>query len=245
MTILFMILVIIGLPLWLWLASRISQVSNTGALLSLFLVIPAFYWVYKLWKNPRARLQQAAYANLVVNFILMPALVIYSTHHAVNQVSEAAVAKDNPYMTSWCQKNSDAVYDPVLQTCVEPTKEVVLALEKRDKLMPQLESQLNQYGIAGALDRTITPDITEFKKQADIADAAAYQLSPAAAHPLYMLLCLSNSACKHQVNKLTKEGTPNIVMGKGKLLLLIAPDAMDDAQLKKVKASLASFNPDI
>ncbi len=68
MTILFMILVIIGLPLWLWLASRISQVSNTGALLSLFLVIPAFYWVYKLWKNPRARLQQAAYANLAVNF---------------------------------------------------------------------------------------------------------------------------------------------------------------------------------
>lgn len=243
MTILFMILVIIGLPLWLWLASRISQVSNTGALLSLFLVIPAFYWVYKLWKNPRANLQHAAYANLAVNFILMPALVMYSTHYLTKQVSEAAVTKDNPYMTRWCQENSDAVYDPVLQTCVEPSKDMVLAQEKHDNVMGQLESQLNQRGVAGALDRTVTPEITELKKQADIADAAAYQFSPAAPHPLYVLLCLSASACNHQINKLKKEGTPNIAMSKGKLLLLVAPDAVDATQLKKIKASLASFTP--
>jgi hypothetical protein len=243
MTILFMILVIIGLPLWLWLASRISQVSNTGALLSLILVIPAFYWVYKLWKNPRANLHNAAYANLAVNFILIPALVMYSTHYATSQVREAAVAKDNPHMTSWCQEKNDAVYDPVLQTCVEPTKDVVLAQEKRDNVIGQLENQFNQRGVAGSLDRTVTPEITEMKKQADIADVAAYQFSPPAAHPIYILLCLSNSACSHQINKLSKEGSPNIAMSKGKLLLLIAPDAVNDAQLKKIKGSLASFTP--
>jgi len=238
-----MILVIIGLPLWLWLASRISQVSNTGALLSLILVIPAFYWVYKLWKNPRAHLQKAAYANLAVNFILMPGLVIFSTHYATSQVREAAVAKDNPYMTSWCREKNDAAYDPVLQMCVEPTKDGVLAQEKHDNVMGQLESQLNVAGVTGRLDRTVTPEIAEMKKQADIADVAAYQLTPVAPHPLYMLLCLSASACNHQINKLKKDGTQNTVMGKGRLLLLIAPDAADDNQLKKIKTALASFAP--
>jgi hypothetical protein len=32
-------------------------------------------------------------------------------------------------------------------------------------------------------------------------------------------------------------------MGKGKLLLLIAPDAVDDTQLKKIKTSLSNFAP--
>ena len=36
--ILFIILITIGLALWFWLASRISQVSNTGALLRMFLM---------------------------------------------------------------------------------------------------------------------------------------------------------------------------------------------------------------
>lgn len=243
MTILFMILVIIGLPLWLWLASRISQVNNTGALLSLLLVIPAFYWVYKLWDDKRANLRHAAYANLAVNFILMPALVMYSTHYATSQVSEAAIAKDDPRMMQWCQEKNDAVYDPVLQMCVEPTKDVVLTLEKRDNLMGQLENHLNQHGVAGKLDRTTTPETEALKKQADVADAAVYQLTPAAAHPLYMLLCLSKSACKHQMSKQKKDENPNIAMSKGKLLLLMAPDAVDETQLKQIETSMASFTP--
>ena len=54
---LFIILITIGLSLWFWLASRISQVSNTGALLGMFFIVPAFYWTYKLWNNRRANLQ--------------------------------------------------------------------------------------------------------------------------------------------------------------------------------------------
>lgn len=245
MTILFMILVIIGLPLWLWLASRISQISNIGALLSLFLVLPAFYWCYKLWGNKRANLRNAAYANLIVNFIAMPCLVIYSGHYATTQIREASVTKADPHMTKWCREQNDAVYDPVLQVCVEPSKADILAQEQQDNAMGQLESQLNQHGITGALDRTVTPEITELKKQADVADAASFQLSPATAHPLFMLLCLSESACTHQVNKQKKDGDANVAISKGRLMLLFPPDAVDDAQLKKIKSSMASFKPNL
>lgn len=245
MTFLFMVLVIIGLPLWLWLASRISQVSNTGALLSLFLVVPAFYWVYKLWQNRRANLRVPAIANLIVNFIAMPGLVLYSTHYATNQISEASVPKDNPQMNRWCQEQNDAVYDPVLKVCVEPTKADILTQEKRDNLMGQLEQQLNQHGLAGALDRSTTPEIAELKNLPDVADAVSYQFSSAGEvpHPLQMLLCLSETACTHLANKYKKDGSDKIAVGKGKLMLLIPPDAVDEARLKKIRTSVMSFKP--
>ena len=245
MTLLFIILVIIGLPLWLWLASRISQVSNTGALLSLFLVIPVFYWTYKLWHNRRANLRTPAIANLIVNMIALPCLIFYSNHYAISQIREASVAKDDPKMTHWCQEQNDAVYDPVLQVCVEPSKADVLAQEKRDNVMGQLENQLNQHAVAGELNRDITPEITTLKKSQDVADAASYQFLPASAsqHPLLMVLCISESACTHMANKQKKEGSTNIAVGKGRLLLLIAPDSVDDAQLKKIKAAMSKFAP--
>jgi hypothetical protein len=242
MTFLFMILVIIGLPLWLWLASRISQETNTGALLSLLLVIPAFYWVYKLWNSRRANLRTPAIANLIVNFIALPALVVYSTHYATNQVREESVAKDNPQMSRWCQEQNDAIYDPVMKVCVEPTKTDVLALEKRDNQMGQLETYLNQHGLAGGLDRNATPEIDELKKSPDVVDAAIFKLTPATSQAqLQMLLCLSESACDHLVKKQKRDGSTAIAIGKGKLMLLIAPDLFADDQVKKIKKVVASF----
>lgn len=243
--ILLIILISIGLSLWFWLASRISQVSNTGALLGMFLILPAFYWTYKLWNNRRANLQTPALANLAVNFIALPCLVLYSTHLTSSEVREASIQKDNPQMTHWCQEQNDAVYDPVLKVCVEPTKADVQAQEARDNLMGQLEHHLNQRGVTGELDRSVTPEITELKSSPDVVDAASFQFSPSgsARHPLLMLLCLSETACTHLVNKQKRDGSTNIAAGKGKLLLLIPPDAADDAELRKIKSSVGSFKP--
>jgi len=244
MTFLFMILVIIGLPLWLWLASRISQISNTGALLSLFLVIPAFYWVYKLWRDRRANLRIPAIANLIVNFIAMPALIVYSTHYATSQVAETSVPIDNPQMNKWCREQNDAIYDPVMKVCVEPTKADVLALESRENMMGQLEQRLNKDGVTGALDRSATPEIDELKKSSDVADAASFKLSSATSQvPMQMLLCLSESACAHLVKKQQKDGSTALAIGKGKLMLLIPPDAVTDGQIKKIKTAMTNFTP--
>jgi hypothetical protein len=244
---LFAVLILVGLPLWLWLAARISQVSNSGALLSLFLVVPAFYWTYKLWHNRRADLRVPAVANLAINLIALPALVLYSTHYATGQARAAAVPKDNPRMTAWCREQNDAIYDPVLELCVEPTKADVLAQEKQDNSMGQLEQYLNQHGFAGALDRNATAETTALSSRPDIADAASYRFSlpatsAAAPPPGTMLLCLSASACAHVAAKEKRDGT-NIAVAQGRLLLLLAPDAIDDAQLKKLKAAMARFKP--
>ncbi|HSY28616.1 MAG TPA: hypothetical protein VK832_14000, partial [Burkholderiaceae bacterium] len=95
------------------------------------------------------------------------------------------------------------------------------------------------------LNRDITPEITALKKSPDVADVASYQLLPASAsqHPVLMLLCLSESACTHMANKQKKEGSTNIAIGKGRLMLLIAPDSVDDTQLKKIKTSMSRFTP--
>jgi len=243
--ILFIILITIGLALWFWLASRISQVSNTGALLGMFLIVPAFYWTYKLWNNPRANLKTPAIANLIVNLIGLPSLFLFSTHYATSQIAEASIAKDNPQMTHWCQEQNDAVYDPVLKLCVEPTKADVQAQEQRDNLMGQLEQHLHRHGVAGELDRSVTPEITALKNLPDVVDAASYQFSQSgtAQHPPLMLLCLSEVACNHMANKQKKDGSPNIAVGKGKLMLWFAPDAVDNMLLKKIKAAVATFKP--
>jgi hypothetical protein len=181
---------------------------------------------------------------LIVNFIAMPGLVMYSTHYATNQIREESVAKDNPQMNRWCQEQNDAIYDPVLKDCVEPTKADVLALENRDHVMSQLEQYLNQRGIAGELDRSPTPENDEIKKSPDIVDAATYKLTPATSQaPLQMLLCLSESACTHLSKKQKRDGSTAIAVGKGRLLLVIAPDSVTDSQLKKIKTAMASFAP--
>ena len=242
---LFIILITIGLSLWFWLASRISQVSNTGALLGMFFIVPAFYWTYKLWNNRRANLQIPAIANLIVNLIGLPCLFLFSTHYAASQIREASIPKENPQMTHWCQEQNDAVYDPVMKVCVEPSKAEVLVLEQRDNLMGQMERTLNQRGLAGELDRSVTPEITALKNLPDIVDAATYQFSQPGTSPapLLMLLCLSEAACTHMANKQKKEGSTNIAVGKGKLMLLIPPDAVDEASLKKIKTSVSNFKP--
>lgn len=242
---LFIVLITVGLSLWFWLASRISQVSNTGALLGMFLIVPAFYWTYKLWRNRRANLRVPAIANLIVNVIGLPCLFLYSTHYATSQIREASMPKENPQMTHWCQEQNDAVYDPVMKVCVEPSKADVLAMEQRDNLMGQLEHTLNQHGLAGGLDRSITPEITALKNLPDVVDAATYQFAQprTSQHSPLMVLCLSEAACTHMANKQKKEGSTNISVGKGKLMLLIAPDAVDDAHLRKIKTSVANFKP--
>jgi hypothetical protein len=58
-----------------------------------------------------------------------------------------------------------------------------------------------------------------------------------------MLLCLSEVACTHMANKQKKDGSANIAVGKGKLMLWFAPDAVDSAHLKKIKASVSNFKP--
>ncbi len=226
---LFALLILVGLPLWLWLAARISQVSNSGALFSLFLVAPAFYWTYKLWHDRRANLRVPAVANLAINLIALPALIIYSTHYATGQARAAAVPKDNPRMTAWCREQNDAIYDPVLELCVEPTKAEVLAQEKRANSMGQLEQYLNQHGFAGALDRNATAETTALSSRPDIADAASYRFSPLAdfcrcattgddaAMPVDVGLracCRQGEAGRHQYRG--RPGSPVVIAGAGR-----------------------------
>lgn len=241
---LYLILVIVGLPLWLWLASRISQVSNIGALLSLFLGLPAIYWTVRLWNDHRADLRVPAIANLLVNLIALPLLLFYSAHYATSQASAAAVPKGNPQMARWCKEQNDAIYDPVLEVCVEPGKADALTQEQREHVMEQLEQHLNQHGFAGELDRRTAPEIVELKNMPEIADAASYDFSllTMSQRPARILLCLSASACEQVAAKAKKDGV-NIAIAKGRLLLLITPDSIDGARLKKLKAAMSSFRP--
>jgi len=241
---LYVVLILIGVPLWFWLSSRISQVNHVGALLSLFLVVPAFYWCFKLWNNRRADLRMAAMANLAVNVIALPALIIFSTHYATSRARDAAVPKPNPYMERWCREKNDAVYDPVLDLCVEPSKGDVLAQEAQENVFGQFALYLKRHGLDGELDRGATPDTLALKNTPEIADVVSYRFYPLTISqaPILISLCLSETACKRIAFRQGKAGL-DVVMAKGRLLLSIPAGVLDEGRLHKFKAAAIGFSP--
>ena len=242
--ILYIILVAAGLACWFWLASRISLVSNTGALLSLILVLPAFYWTYKLWNSPRAALRRPAVASFSIITVLVAVFLLHGYYTKSQVLDDVTHEKANPQMMRWCREQNDGVYDPTLKVCVEPTKADVAADEAKENAMGQFEQYLNEHGLAGKIDRTETAETKAIKESPDVADAVSFRLNEQSAGqpPLIIALCLSQSAGTHLANR-QKKDTGNVGVGKGRLMLLLPADAMDDTRLKSLKKVIAGFTP--
>ncbi len=225
-----------------WLASRISHESNVGAFTS-FLVLPAFYWTYKYWNSRRAALRVPAMAFFGTLAFTITVALVANYLNKTRIIEEGDTAKLNPGMMKWCREQNDAVYDPVLKSCVEPTKADVMADEAHENSMGQFEQYLNSQGLAGVMDRTETPAVKALKESPDVADAAGFRLNGQAADqpPLMIALCLSQSACTHLAAR-QKKDPGNNGFNKGRLMLILPPDA-DDAQQRRVKAVVAGFKP--
>jgi hypothetical protein len=228
-----------------WLASRISHESTVGAYLT-FLILPAFYWTYKLWNSQRAALRVPAMAAFGTLFVTVGVILANIHYNKMKITEEADNTKPNPTMMKWCREQNDGVYDPVLKVCVEPTKADVLADEARENSMAQFEQYLNQHGLNGMIDRTENPATKALKDSPDVADAVAFKLNEQTAGqaPLMLALCLSQSACTHLANR-QKKDTGNTGIGKGRLMLLLPPDAMDDTRQKSLKNVVAGFQPSV
>jgi hypothetical protein len=240
MIILYIILFTACVGCLFWLASRISHESNVGAYTS-FLILPAFYWTYKYWNSRRAAVRVPAMATF--GTMALTVLVALGANYLAKSriIEQGDAAKQNPAMMRWCREQNDGVYDPVLKVCVEPTKADVMADEAKENSMSQFEQYLNQQGLSGALDRTETPALKTLKESPDVADAAGFHLAGQAADqpPLVIALCLSQSACAHLAARQKKE-TGNFGFGKGRLMLLLPPDA-DDAFQRSVKNVVNGF----
>ncbi len=241
MIIIYIILFTACLGCLFWLASRISHESNVGAYTS-FLILPAFYWSYKYWNSRRAALRVPAMATF--GTMALTVLVMLGTNYLSKSriVEEGDAAKKNPAMMKWCREQNDGVYDPVLKVCVEPTKADVMADEAKENSMNLFEQYLNRQGLAGTMDRTETSALKTLKESPDVADAASFHLAGQAAEqpPLVIALCLSQSACAHLAAR-QKKDTGNIGYAHGRLMLLLPPDAMDDARQRSVKNVVAGF----
>jgi hypothetical protein len=239
--IVYVILFTTSLACLFWLASRISHESTVGAYLT-FLVLPGFYWTYKYWNSQRAALRVPAMAAFGA-VTLTVGVILLNIHLNKAQIAEQADAtKANPMMMKWCREQNDGVYDPVLKVCVEPTKADVLADEAKENSMAQFEQYLNQHGLGGTLDRADNAAIKALKDSPDVADAGSFKLAEQTAGqpPLMIALCLSQSACTHLASRQIKD-TGNIGVGKGRLMLLLPPDAMDQARLKSLKKVVDAF----
>jgi hypothetical protein len=223
-----------------WLASRISHESNVGAYTT-FLVLPAFYWTYKYWNSRRAALRVPAMAFFGVMTLTIAVALVTNYINKTRVIEAGDTAKQNPLMMRWCREQNDGVYDPVLKVCVEPTKADVMEDEAKENSMGQFEQYLNQQGMAGRLDRTATPAVTALKESPDVADAAAFRLNGETADqaPMMVALCLSQSACTH-LGARQKKDPGNIGISKGRLMLLLPPNA-DDARQRSVRNVVAGF----
>jgi hypothetical protein len=243
MIIIYIILFTACLGCLFWLASRISQESNVGAYTS-FLILPAFYWTYKYWNSRRAALRVPAMATFGTMAVTIGVALVANHLAKTRIVEEGDAARQNPAMMKWCREQNDGVYDPVLKVCVEPTKADVLADETRENAMGQFEQYLNKQGLAGTMSRAETSTLKALKESPDVADAAAYYLAGQAADqpPLFIALCLSHSACEHLAAR-QKKDSGNIGYGRGRLMLLLPPDLMDEARKQSVKSIVDGFAP--
>ncbi|MBV8634264.1 MAG: hypothetical protein JO002_07220 [Burkholderiaceae bacterium] len=242
MIIIYIILFSIFLGCLFWLASRISHESQVGAYTS-FLVLPAFYWTFKYWNSRRAALRVPAMATFGVLALTILIFLVARYIDKSRIIEQGDTTRQNPAMMKWCREQNDGIYDPVLKVCVEPGKADVMADEAKENSMGQFEQYLNQHGLAGAMDRTETPAIKALKESPDVADAASFRLNGQAADqaPLMIALCLSHSACEHLATR-QKKDPGNIGFSKGRLMLLLPPEA-DEARQRSAKSAVAGFVP--
>jgi hypothetical protein len=250
MLILYIVLTLIGLSLWLWLVISIWRISKLGAMLTLLFVFPALYWAYRLWDDQEANIRTPFIINLVINLIALPVAIgtdndnaLYGAENMQKKGRAAELARrNNSEMVRWCKEKNDAIYDPVIGTCVEPDKAEVLAQSVQENVFGQLEKHLVQSGLNGELDASTTAELAKLKAAPEIADATNYHFLPLsmAQAPITVLLCVSESACAKTERQARESGTDLAIRNRN-LMLLVQPQALDDARLKILKKAFSTF----
>jgi hypothetical protein len=251
MTILYLLLMLISIPAWGWLCSRIWKTSPLGAILGFFFLIPALYWTFKLWDDPEAKIHPAAYANLALFFLTL--LVNMSLpsdwkeqlaggDRYAKRVKLAEKKRASADMERWCREQNDATYDADLKTCVERGKQEALAQGIDKQVFSRLAAHLEKRGIKGEFDRSKSGTSIKLASTEQIADVASYDFLPfSMSQPrISVLLCVSASACASYIENIKERSVINTIRNEN-LILTIPWDSMEDPKIKELTGAFLEF----
>jgi hypothetical protein len=255
MLVTYLVLTLLGLPFWIWLLVRIWRVSKPGAALTFFLIVPAFYWGYRLWHDTEANIRVPLIVSMTLNLLALPFAIAlnsdgiealtYGSAHMKQKAQAAEHARlNNPEMERWCREQNDASFDPAMGMCVEPEKSAVQARSKRDNVFDRLGKHLSQSGVRGEFDSSTTATIEKLKAIPEIADVTSYHFLPLSMsqQPVLVLLCVSETACDRAENQAKGRGT-NITIRNRNLLMFVQPQALDDVRVKALRKAFSGFTP--
>jgi hypothetical protein len=248
---LYFLLLLLSLPMWLWLCTRIWKVSPSGAKYSFFLFFPGLYWAYKLWDDPEAKVRTAAIAN--IGLFLLTAVVhlqlpddwvqrmIGGTKYE-QQVKKAEKKRVSSDMERWCNEQNDGTYDPDLKTCVERSKKETLAQGIDKRVFARLATHLEKNGIKGEFDHSKSGAAIKLASTEQIAEVASYYFLPfSMSQPrISVLLCVSSSACVSYIENIKDRSITNTIRNEN-LILTIPWDAMEDPKIKELTAVFLDF----
>jgi hypothetical protein len=251
MTILYLLLMLISFPVWIWLCSRIWKTSPLGAILGFFFLIPGLYWTYKLWDDPEAKIRPAAFANLglflltlVVNMSLPSDWKekLAGGDRYAQKMKMAEKKRASADMERWCREHNDATYDSDLKTCVERGKQEALAQGIDKQIFSRLAAHLEKRGIKGEFDRSKSGVSIKLASSEQIADVASYYFLPfSMSQPrISVLLCVSSSACASYIENIKERSVINLIRNEN-LILTIPWDSMEDPKIKELTAEFLEF----
>jgi hypothetical protein len=241
MTVLFfLLLILLVLPLWAWLVSRIWTGSPSGVRASFFLIVPTYLWGLHYWRRERSGLGGLLVANTAALLIL--SAVGFKAANADSKSADRH-AKTSPNMEAWCKKQNDATYDPVLQTCVENSKDEARARNQQEDVFGQLSRHLEKKGLKSEIDQSAAASASQPKLvTAEVAQITAFYFLPLSmSQPeLSILLCVSEAACKKYAEDAPERGITQFVRNEN-LLLVLPQEPSTDERIEKLKDAFKAF----
>lgn len=247
----YFLLLLLSLPMWFWLCSRIWKTSPTGASLSFIFFFPGLYWAYKLWDDPEAKIRASAYANLAL-FLLTVIVRVQLPDDWMQRATggadyeqklkQAEQKRATSDMERWCNEQNDATYDADLKTCVERNKQQALAQGIDKHIFSRLTAYLDKSGVKGEFDHSKSGTAIKLESTSQIAEVASYYFYPfSMSQPrISVQLCVSASACASYIENIKDSSVINTIQNEN-LILMVPWDAMENPRIKELTVAFSGF----
>jgi hypothetical protein len=244
--------IVVSMAAWIWLTVRIWKSSGTGAVLSFFLVLPAFYFLFKYWGDKEYGIRAPFFINFGIGalaiFVAMSMPTFKSGNHLADWTSDPPViqVRSNPEMERWCIEKNDAVYSPELGTCIEPEpgRKISHAISSID-VMDQLESHFYQNGLEtrySEVDES-TPGSRGLADRPEISRVMQFEIKTKTVLPTIVTIaeCETTEFCSTLAARMDKPDAPVSIASNGNLLFMGMQLMGDTEKIRQAKQAFQLF----
>lgn len=237
---------------WIWLTARIWKSSAVGALLSFFLVLPVFYFLFKYWGDKEYGIRAPFFTNLgivvIFSSVALSTPTFKSGGYLADWTSEPRVipVKTNPEMDRWCGQNTSAIYSVELGTCIEVDARQKIKHERsRLDVMDQLDNHFYESGLDTRyteLDES-DPGNKGLSNIPEIIRVTQFEIKAKSLMPTIVTVaeCNTSEACTMLAAHMGSPDAPVSATSNGKLLFLGMNLIGDTEKIRQARQAFQSF----